>query len=371
MELALCIVLNLVLMSFILFLRSGISGLGQYRTDSLLSVLDKLLMILLCGALLLTVSDFTIYHFVYAQMVSLSLTAIIAFGLLRKHQVVRIYRIGVDQLRSLIRQAGPYALAVFLMSIYTRVDGVMIEQLADDGPYQAGLYAAGYRLLDAANMFAFLFAVLLLPMFSKLMEDRKALFELIAQSLRLMLTLTISISIICFFFRQPVMQLLYAESTRQWGSVFGLLILSFNGIGLMYVLGTTMTAKGDLRRLNLLYACFALLNIGMNAALIPSYGAWGAAIATLVTQSLVAVALLVAVRHSVHWRWPVRYWLRCVLFASGVVLIAYGASVLMTSFVWIACFVLAAAAVVIYAFLVRMVYLDELMALFKRSRTPD
>ena len=38
------------------------------------------------------------------------------------------------------------------------------------GPQEAGLYATSYRFFEASNMIAFLFAVLLLPIFSKLIK---------------------------------------------------------------------------------------------------------------------------------------------------------------------------------------------------------
>ncbi|MDX1477567.1 MAG: oligosaccharide flippase family protein [Saprospiraceae bacterium] len=368
-HLTLPIVVNLALVSLILYLRSGISGLGHYRTDSLLSVMDKLFMILVCGALLLTLPDFEITHFIYAQMGSLLVTALIAFIILRSRHAVRITRIGRQQIVALVRAAGPYALAVFLMSIYTRVDGVMIEQLAPDGQYQAGLYAAGYRLLDAANMFAFLFAVLLLPMFSRLMNDRVALLRLLGQGFRLMWCVTVGVGVVCYFFRIPVMELLYAEADREWGAVFGLLILSFIGVGLMYVFGTLVTATGNLRRLNQFYLCFALFNIACNFILIPRFGAWGAAMATLTTQSLVAVVLVAYVSTSFQWSFH-RQVLRLLLFAGGVTGMAFLTRMLVSHVPWIACMVLALLFALAWALITRLVSIDEVRGLLRPGQTP-
>lgn len=46
------VALNWILTSFLLYLRSNVSALGMYRVDSMLSVLDKLLLIIICGVLL-------------------------------------------------------------------------------------------------------------------------------------------------------------------------------------------------------------------------------------------------------------------------------------------------------------------------------
>ena len=74
------LILNNVLVSFILIMRAGISGTGRYRTEAFISVLDKFLMILLCGTLLLWEAEFKIEWFVLAQTASLVITAIIAWA---------------------------------------------------------------------------------------------------------------------------------------------------------------------------------------------------------------------------------------------------------------------------------------------------
>ena len=69
--------LNQVLIQLILFLRSNVSGLGFYRLDSLLSSLDKLLMLLTCGVALWVEpfrQHFTIEVFAWAQTLALALT---------------------------------------------------------------------------------------------------------------------------------------------------------------------------------------------------------------------------------------------------------------------------------------------------------
>jgi O-antigen/teichoic acid export membrane protein len=69
--------INQFLISLILFMRSNISGLHLYGIDSLLSVLDKVLMIIFCSILLwgnLITEPFSIFHFIYAQTFDYILT---------------------------------------------------------------------------------------------------------------------------------------------------------------------------------------------------------------------------------------------------------------------------------------------------------
>lgn len=292
-EVVIAVGLNLILMSLLLFLRSNISGLGLYRHDSVLSVLDKAILILVLGYLLfIAETDFTILQFAYAQTGALAITAAVAIGiLLTKHSFSR-KQDPQEKIISILKNAAPFALAVFLMTIYTRIDGVMIEQLAENGAYQSGAYAAGYRLLDAANMFAYLFAVLLLPMFTRSLNDLHMIRTLLSQGARVMLTLTITVAAACVAFRHEIMALLYTQATSEWGSIFGILIASFIAVGGMYIFGTFLTARGDIRPLNILYLSCVGLNITLNFFMIPPYGAIGAAISTLATQTAATILLI-------------------------------------------------------------------------------
>lgn len=81
----LVLLLNQVLVQLILFLRSNISGLGHYRLDSVLSSLDKLLMLFTCGAVLWGhVTQLTLMSFALAQTAALLATALIVFIALRR-----------------------------------------------------------------------------------------------------------------------------------------------------------------------------------------------------------------------------------------------------------------------------------------------
>src|SRR5438105_13033110 len=79
-KMLLVLILNQVLISFILYLRSNLAGLHLFKTDSLISVLDRTIMISICGFLLWGhVHDhtFDIRWFSYAQTVAYLITALV------------------------------------------------------------------------------------------------------------------------------------------------------------------------------------------------------------------------------------------------------------------------------------------------------
>ena len=71
---------------------------------------------------------------------------------------------------AILKKSYPYAILTLLMASYNRFDAILLERLLPNGSQQAGIYAQAFRILDAAAMFALLFAGLLLPMFSKMIK---------------------------------------------------------------------------------------------------------------------------------------------------------------------------------------------------------
>ncbi|MEM9819661.1 MAG: oligosaccharide flippase family protein [Bacteroidota bacterium] len=322
------IAINQMLVSLLFYLRSNISGLAMYRTDSIISALDKLLMILICGYLLWWSpwrENFQIEWFIYAQTTSLALSTLVAFFIVGKRLKRFKLRFNPVFLKLILKESYPYALVIFLMTLYTRIDAVMIERLLSDGKAEAGIYASAFRLLDAVNMIGFLFAGLLLPMFSKMLKNKEPLNALLRFSLGLIWTGAIAFSITTHFFRNEIMALLYDEATLYWGSVLGYLIMTFIAVSGTYIYGTLLTAGARLMKMNLIFVVGIILNIVLNYWLILELKAVGAAIATVITQFFVLFAqILLALKiFDLKWDFPLIF--RVLLFATGVGLLAYWA----------------------------------------------
>ena len=366
MPLLMLIGVNLILTSFVLFLRSGISGLGYYRIDSVLSVLDKFLMLIIVGGMLIVSKrgEFTLYHFILGQLASLFLTLIFSWILIKNYSSLRLSWFSYKQLKNLAVKAMPYAIVVFLMTLYTRLDGVMIMSLLADGEYETGVYAAGYRILDALNMVAFLFAALLLPMFSNVQASPSQLRILLDAGFRYMLILVIPSAVFGILFREEIMMILYIQADSYWGDVFALLIATFILMGMMYVFGTFLTAIGHVWSMNVLFATTVMLNVLLNFLLIPKYKAAGAATATLITQFFAVSGICVLCIRILSLKWSFAYLLRVIGF-SVLCLVSGLWVVHITPWYW--SLSLYIPCVVLGAFIFRILSWRELSAMMQRA----
>jgi O-antigen/teichoic acid export membrane protein len=285
----------------ILFLRSYFAGLMLFKIDTLLSVLDKFILILLAGYLLYfsaAKASFTMNWFVGAQFVSYALSACIAIGLI-------LAKIGIPKptwspafSKVMLRKSLPYALLILLMMLYNRVDAVMIERLHPAGQAQAGIYAQSFRILDALLMFAMLFSNLLFPIFARLIRDKQSIVPLLNSASRMLLSFSIIAACCAFYYAETILSWIYRGALNQSLPVFSWLMLSFVPICITLIYGTLLTANGSLRILNKLSFVGLLANVFLNVIFIHYWGAWGAALATLLTQTAVAILQLVFVSKS-------------------------------------------------------------------------
>jgi len=296
------LVFNQLLVTFIAYFRSHFGGLHLFRIDAFISVLDKALLILICGTLLFTdIVDgrFEIEWFIWIQMICYALTLITAF-------IILIQKAGIPKLnfsRSfslvIIRKSLPYALLILLMMIYTRTDSIMLERIHSNGAYEAGIYAQGFRLLDALFMFGMLFSTLLLPLFSRMIKQRsEGLYDLIRVSRNLLLGGAILIGFICHSHAAWILDLIYNQHNASSISTFRVLMWVFVAMSISLIYSTLLTAEGNMRKLNMIALIGVTINISLNIFLIPEYGAGGAAFATLLTQAVSSIVqLFIAHRH--------------------------------------------------------------------------
>ena len=290
------LIFNQFLISFTFYLRSNISGLHLFRTDSLLSVLDRSLMIVICSVLLftnITGQPFRIEWFVYAQTAAYLITSLITFSVVLARTGKLKFQFNRRFFLVFLKKSYPYALLVLLMSFYNRIDSVMLERLLDNGKDQAGIYAHAFRLLDAVSMFGVLFAGLLLPIFARMIKQKQEIGSMVQFSFLLLFVPALIISLSSGFYDLEIMTLLKYSHPELSASIFRLLMVSFLGIAATYIFGTLLTANGSIRQLNWMAVVGMGINIGLNLLLIPHMQALGSAWASLATQLFTAFAQVI------------------------------------------------------------------------------
>lgn len=289
-----------VLGSMTQLFRSTISGLHYFKWDGVLSVTDRMLMVLICGLLLFlpqTQGRFQLSWYVASLTASASVTVVIAW-LLTSHLTGLRLRLSVNRRRILqiVRQSLPFAALILLMAVYTRADFVFLERIGggEQGKEYAGIYASAYRLLDMGNMVGMMFATMLLPLFGRMLQQRQDVGAIARLSSNILIPFSLVAAIVSVFYGEDIMNLLYREPGEFGSTVFTLLMFCLPAISLSNVYSTLLTAGGWLRRMIVIAAIGVVVNVVLNLLLIPQLAVVGAAIAALVTQWVVGLLFLLS-----------------------------------------------------------------------------
>ena len=273
--------------SLFVFFRSLITAHQWFRADAWLSVLDKTVMIILCGSLLYFPSQFgsiTIEKFLVLQFTCLGLAMLCAWAFLLlkglKFKPQKVWLPG----KKLLSAVLPFALIILLMSAHARIDAFLLERIKTNGAYEAGLYAAAYRLLDASNMIGVLIASFLLPYIARQWSEKKDIGQVVLYSRHFLLMFAVGVGAVVYFLAPWIQQLLYHHSDENSITIMQWCLPALIGYSLTQVYGTALTATGNIRQFCFLVALSLLLNVILNLILIPLYGARGCCLAALISQ---------------------------------------------------------------------------------------
>ena len=326
--------LNQILLSFILYLRSNIQGLLLFKQDSILSVFDRVFAIVIMCLVLWSGwfprEKFNVIWYLQAQTLAYVCTLIFALTIVLRHVEHLDFKINFQFFKEILRQSLPFALLVLLMSVYSRIEPVLLERLLDDEGVQSGIYSRAYRLFDAGNNISNLFAIMLLPMFAATLKNKLELNNFVKTSFNVIVAMAGIVLIMCVFYRQEIMQMMYrpeeAETEAayllrigQYANVFPFLMGSFFCLSTTYVFGTLLTANGSLKQLNLVAAAGVVINILLNLLVIPRFKAVGAACTSLCVQTVTAFLQYLLAKRILKLEIGGRYWLHILLFMVYIV----------------------------------------------------
>jgi O-antigen/teichoic acid export membrane protein len=319
--------LNQFLVSFTLYLRSNITGLQLFTLDSLLSVLDKTLMIIFCAVLLwgnLFSFQFNLMHFVYAQTWAYAIAFIFIFFIVLSKTKEFTFKVDWQFIRKILKQTYPYALLVIAMMFYYRLDAIMLDLMLEDGERQAAIYAQSYRLMDAFIQIPILFAGMLLPMFAFRIKKKQSINELLKISFEFIFVISITVALVISIYSEDIIELLYHYNIKEASKVLQVLIFGFISIAMTNIFGTVLTAYGEMKFLNIIAISGVIINLILNIIFIPKMGAFGAAFASIITHFIVVFFQIIQVIKITKSSFNFKYLLTLLVFVLCVIGIVVG-----------------------------------------------
>lgn len=200
----------------------------------------------------------------------------------KQNQFFSLAHISFGRLKRTLRDSWPLIFSGIAITVYMRVDQLMISSMS--GNAELGLYSAVVRLTEAFCLIPLAFIQSTFPKLIRLKEEGEQEFYSALQNLYNKVSLMGYASVLfVFLFSKELLGILYGDTYVKAAPIFSLLIWSV-------VFMTLGTARGSFMvTMNLtgLYlktvAIASIINIALNYMLIPAYGAFGAAAATVVS----------------------------------------------------------------------------------------
>ena len=187
----------------------------------------------------------------------------------------------------LLKDSWPLMLSGMAISIYLRIDQVMIKEMINTEA--VGQYAAAIRLSEIWYFIPMVMATSLFPAIINAKKKNENLYYLRFQRLYdFMVFMAIAIALSMTFLGTFIVELLYGTQYNQAGSV--LLIHIWAGVFVFLGVASSKWFLVENLKMLLLQRAFygMIINIILNFILIPKYGIQGAAFATLISQAISA-----------------------------------------------------------------------------------
>lgn len=230
-----------------------------------------------------------VFWFAFASSVDYIVLAVILFYVYKRSNGPKL-AFSTTKAKSLLRSSYHYILSGLMVVIYGQTDKLMIKQMLDSES------VAYYSLATTiCSMWTFVLQALIDSLYPSILRlknvDQAAYERKNRQLYAIVFYVSCFVSIGFQVLGSWAVNILYGEAympsvpilkTVTWYTAFSFLGVARNA---------WIVSEGKQKYLKFMYSCAAVMNVIMNAMLIPSMGAIGAAVASLITQIFTSIIL--------------------------------------------------------------------------------
>lgn len=230
--------------------------------------------------------QYSLVYFAIASLVEIILGAVFMYLVYKQLELgLSDWEMNKSVAKKLLRDSWPLMLSAFFITIYMKIDQLMIERFLD--MKSVGLYSVAVRLAEAWYFVPTIIISTVMPYFINLKETNTDMYNYrLRQINTLMVWISIMVGIIFTFFGEYIIILMFGESYKD-----AYIALSLNiWAGIFVSVGLSSSLWVISENLQIYRLIGTMISVGLNVLgnyiLIPIYGISGAAIATLLTQGI-------------------------------------------------------------------------------------
>ena len=182
--------------------------------------------------------------------------------------------------KKLLKSALPLFLSGLVVSIYMRIDQIMIQDML--GSEAVGYYSAAIRLSEVWYFIPTIITTSLFPAIIQASQQNKIIYiKKMKMLFNILVFSSIVIAVLITLFSNSIIHILYGKEFFNAGIVLSIHIWALVFISLAISSGKFLTAKNMEKKVFYRNMLGLVINLLLNFLLIPKYGITGAAIATL------------------------------------------------------------------------------------------
>ena len=260
----------------------------QMGVPLILSTIQSVIWI--SAVVVLAVTDADVVAVAVAYSLLLLVMAVLQVRAARRSTTVS-WQADRERINSLLKLALPIGFGGLFITIYYKIDAVLLYSLAD--ATEAGYYGVAYRILDPLVLLPAAVMGAMMPVVAAHHgRDSVRVNNYVQRSIDMMSVISLPALAVGLVLSDQVIRLLAGPGFSESAEVLPILMGAFIVICFGSLAGYLAPVLGLQWRITIYAAIGALANIVLNVILIPEYGAVGSAWATLVTESVTMALLL-------------------------------------------------------------------------------
>jgi len=212
-------------------------------------------------------------------------------------------RLDRDVIRQIFRRSWPIAISIMFNLIYLRGD-VIVMKIVGRPEAEIGWYGAAYKPLDVITVIPIIFMGLVLPLFVhawSTMDHAKVrrIIQRAIDAVGILAWPTLSGGIVL---ATPLMLFISGPQFAPSGPLLALLVIAAFMVFYGSLFGHLIVGIGRQRVMTWIYAFDAAISLALYFIFIPRYGATAAALVTIFSEAIIAVAATTIVLATVKMR---------------------------------------------------------------------
>ncbi|KKU89923.1 MAG: Polysaccharide biosynthesis protein [Candidatus Wolfebacteria bacterium GW2011_GWA2_47_9b] len=272
-----------------------------------------------------------LYYYQTSYALSVGYTIGVGIGMLAAFHPFHHYFKNLKQtfdpklIKPILHASWPIGMLGLMTATMLNTDTIMIGWFRDIS--EVGYYSAGQRIAQIIFMVPALLTTALFPSFAKFAFDKERFGKAIEKSLLILLMVGIPMAIGGAFLAKDIMYIVYGDQYLAGSLAFAIMSLTFISGFIAPVLGNAIFALNKEKQLFTYIALGIGGNFLFNLIFIPVFGIAGAALSTLLNQTIITIYLSHKLKKEVTI--SIRKKLANILTASFILFVAvFGLSLL-------------------------------------------